>query len=486
MKEIIETLYPMDAYLLGSGYDNRLEYLKHLIDIETIHIKSGTKVGTWTVPEEWIIRDAWVKLNGVKIIDFKKDPLSVVIGSESVNKKVTLDELRNHWNFSDEKPDAVPYKFNYYSTKAPGENWGFCVRKNEVKQKIEYDKDGKLICENGVCMPELKDFDSSVGKVQIEGMDYKPKFADKLPADGEYEVFIDSEFKPGIMKIGVHTIPGKSKREVLLFAHLDHPYQANDNLSGVACLVDMARKIHADHTIKLIFCPETIGSIAYAETQDISKVDFVIAVDICGNKNSLLLQKSWNMEDRVNRVAHLAIQGMGESFRKGQFRNTIGSDEYAFNDPLIDIPGLMISTHDYPEYHTSEDTPDKISYNKIEEVQTAVMKIIEVYEKDFIPVRKFTSPLMRSKYNIQTESPQMNLAYDYFFYAMDGKRTLAELCCEYGLNFEFTLEIINKMIDEKDIERIGFSKGDKQKTSRKESSSVQRKSNVSRKSNKAN
>lgn len=446
MKDVIEQLFKFDRYLLGAGYDNSLEFISHLIGLETIEIPSGTKVGTWTVPDEWVVRDAWVKFNGEKIIDFKTNPLSLVVGSTPVHGIVKLDELKKHLHFSDEKPDATPYVFKYYD-----KDWGFCVPKTQAKKKVE---EG---CENGVCVPDLKDVDPTVGKVQIEGIDYTPKWQDNLQ-EGDYEVFIDTEYKPGVMKLGVHTIPGKLDKEILLFAHLDHPYQANDNLSAVACLVDLATKLDTDYTIKIIFCPETIGSVAYAETQDISKVEFVIAVDICGNNNSILLQKSWNPEDRLNRVAHLAIQGMGQTYRKGQFRNVIGSDEYYFNDPLVGIPGLMLSTWPYAEYHTSEDTPEKIDYTAIEKMGKAVMNIIKVWERDFIPQRNFKGPLMRSRYGIQTPNKQLNLSWDYFFYSIDGKRTLAELCSDYGLNFDYTFDVMEKMIADGVITKIDVNK----------------------------
>lgn len=421
----------MNACLLGEGYDNRLEFIKSLVDLEVLEFPSGTQIGTWAVPEEWVIRDAWVKdPEGNKIVDYKENPLSVVVGSNPINGIVSLEELRKHWHYSDEMPDATPYVFKYYD-----KDWGFCFPKNQIKKLNE----------------------DSLAGIKVEtGEEFVPKYTDKLP-EGDYEVFVDSEYKPGIMKVGVHTIVGKSDREILLFAHLDHPFQANDNLSAVACLLDIVGKIKSDRTIKIIFCPETIGSIAYAETQDLSKVDFVLAVDICGNKNSILLQKSFDVEARINRVAHLALQHFGETYRKGAFRNTIGSDEYAFNDPLIGVPAIMLSTWEYPEYHTSEDTPEKIDYESIEKMGKVITKIIEYWDKDFIPKREFRGPLMRSKYGAQTPNKQVSLSWDYFVYHMDGKRYLSELCADYGLNFEFALDIINKLEKDEKISRASFS-----------------------------
>lgn len=386
----LQEMYSMNACLLGEGYDNRLEYLKQLIDLDVVEIKSGTKLSTWTVPDEWIVRDAWVKFNGEKIIDYKTQPLSLVVGSHAFGGTMTHEELAKHITHG--ITDATPYVHKYYDL-----DWGFAVPK------------------------------------------------DFTLTEGEYEVFVDTGYKPGVMKLGIHTIPGKSDREVLFFAHLDHPYQANDNLSGVVCLLDLATKIKCDHTVKIIFCPETIGSQAYAVTQDTSKVDFVVAVDICGNDAPILLQTAFDKDARINKVAHVAIQGLGQSYIMGRFRASIGSDEYPFNDPTLNIPGILISRHPYPEYHTSDDVPDKIDYSVIERTTDVLMKIVEVYEKDFVPKKKFVGPLMRSRYGIQTISPQLNLSYDYLFYSMDGKKSVAELCHDYGVNFDGLVAVLTSM-----------------------------------------
>jgi aminopeptidase-like protein len=308
-----------------------------------------------------------------------------------------------------------------------------------------------------------KNTDTLSGIKLDDGREFVPKLKDKL-LEGEYEVFIDSEYKPGIMKLGVHTIKGESDREILLFAHLDHPFQANDNLSGVACLVDLATKLKSKYTIKIVLCPETIGSIGYALTQDISKVEFMMAVDICGNDGMILMQKSFK-DSKINNIAHLAIHAIGQSYQKGAFRNTIGSDEYVFNDPLIDVPGIMLSRYPYAEYHTSEDTADKINYTKIEEMQKVILNIIDYWEKDYVPVKNFKGPLMRSKYGIQTPNPQVNLSWDYLMYSIDGVKSLSQLCCDYGLNFNFVYSIFEKMKENEDI-RINVGKRKLKKTTK--------------------
>lgn len=420
MKEIIKDLYKFNRCLLGEGYDNALEYLKMLLPFNILEFPSGTKLETWDVPQEWVVTDAWVKYKGKKVLDYKKNPLCLVVGSIPFKGKLDQKELKKHLFTTDNEDfeleekkgestkmkgmpqkqwEAVPYKYKFYE-----KDWGFCISR--------------------------------------KGLD---KFDGK-----EYEVFVDARYQDGVMKIAEHTIVGKSEREIVLIAHLDHPFQANDNLSGVACLMDLIPKLKDkfDHTIKIIFCPETIGSVAYFLTQDISKVDFVLALDAVGNENSLLVQKSFNEDDKLNWATHLALQSLGKNYRRGQFRFIQGSDEYTCNDPKIGIPGLMISRLPYSEYHTSLDTPDIISEEKLTETQDFIIKLIEVMENNYIPERNFKGPLMRSKYKLQTFNREFNRSLDYLMYLMDGKRDIITLCIMSGIGWDYTYKILNDLKNE--------------------------------------
>ena len=105
MQQIIEDLFKFDRQLLGVGYDNALDYIKMHIPLKVLEFKSGTEVGDWTVPPEWIMRDGWIKFKGEKICDFKVSPLCVSSYSLPVNKVVDLTELKKHLSASEEKPD---------------------------------------------------------------------------------------------------------------------------------------------------------------------------------------------------------------------------------------------------------------------------------------------------------------------------------------------------------------------------------------------
>lgn len=435
MIEHIKALFG-NINLIGKDYTRALEYISSIIPLDVLNFPTGTKFETWDVPEEWVIRDAWVKFNGEKILDYKENPLCLMTYSIPFQGKLTKEEFQKHLFTSETRKNAYEYNFNFYKR-----DWAFSMPYHKIKEAVLNKEEQKV---------EVKD----------------------ILQEGEYEVFIDSEFKPGILQIGVHTIKGKSDREILLFAHLDHPWQANDNLSGVTCLIDLVKQIKCEHTVKIIFCPETIGSIAYACSQDISRVDFIISVDAIGNDNTLLVQKTYDKNTKLDICANCALHDLGISFRKADFRLTIGSDEYVFNDPKIGIPAILVTRYPYDEYHTSDDTVDKILEDKIKEVQKFILKTIEIYEQDYVPERRFKAPLMRSKFNIQSSHKLLNLDMDYLWYDIDGKKSVADIASQLGCGFTYAYKVLNILKENGVISCVDNSQREVKKTRGKKQKNI--------------
>jgi aminopeptidase-like protein len=168
------------------------------------------------VPPEWNITDAYVKdSRGQRVIDFRQSNLHVLNYSMPVVKRMSLGELRPRLFTMPDHPEWIPYRTSYYN-----ENWGFCLSHNQL------------------------------AKMQ----------------DEEYEVCIDSSLKPGFLTYGEYFIPGNSSDEVLISCHLCHPSLANDNLSGIALAVFLAkhlRNVERRYSYRFLFIPGTIGSITW-------------------------------------------------------------------------------------------------------------------------------------------------------------------------------------------------------------------------------
>ena len=61
-------------------------------------------------------------------------------------------------------------------------------------------------------------------------------------------------------------LKGKSKREIILSTYICHPNLANNELFGQILaikLINKFKKINLRYSIRFLFLPETIGSIAY-------------------------------------------------------------------------------------------------------------------------------------------------------------------------------------------------------------------------------
>ena len=90
------------------GYTKSLNILSKYIKFKKLRYPSGKKVFDWTVPKEWVIKDAYVKLDGKKIIDFKKNNLHVLNYSAPVNKTMSLKELNKHLYSLKKRPNIIP------------------------------------------------------------------------------------------------------------------------------------------------------------------------------------------------------------------------------------------------------------------------------------------------------------------------------------------------------------------------------------------
>ncbi len=79
LNNLINDLWLKPRHLVSDAYDEAIEYISKIIPLKIHSIPTGTKCWTWTIPEKWIINEAWIKdLDGNKILDLKDHPLHVI------------------------------------------------------------------------------------------------------------------------------------------------------------------------------------------------------------------------------------------------------------------------------------------------------------------------------------------------------------------------------------------------------------------------
>ena len=130
LSKLFDKLFPINRSILGEGYRLSLKILKSHINFKELKYPTGKKIFDWKVPKEWVIKDAYIKFKNFKIIDFKKNNLSIVNYSAPINKKLELNKLKKYLHSDKKNPKAIPYVTSYYKKR-----WGFCLPYNQKKFK---------------------------------------------------------------------------------------------------------------------------------------------------------------------------------------------------------------------------------------------------------------------------------------------------------------------------------------------------------------
>ena len=339
MFNTLKEIYPICRSITGDGVRETLKILSSIIDINILEIPTGTKVFDWEVPEEWNISGAYIeRMNGERIVDFKNHSLHVMSYSEPINRVVSRSELMEHLHYIEDKPDYIPYITSYYKR-----NWAFCIKYKDIG----------------------------------------------MFEDDEYRVKIDSNFKRGSLTIGEIILPGKIDKEILLSTNICHPHMANNEASGPALLAHLARYIRdmpdRKYTYRILFLPETIGSITYIN-KNLRKLKerVLCGYTVCcvGDNSDFKYIRNINKNSFINNLTEHVLSHWVKNYTTYEFTER-GSDErqYCFPGIDLDIGSVIRGKYgDYECYHTSGDDLNFVSEDALYEsfeLYIACIKAIE-------------------------------------------------------------------------------------------------------------
>ena len=334
---LIERLYPICRSITGNGVRETLDIIKEFLSLEVNEVPTGTQVFDWTVPDEWNIKDAYIKNEkGEKIVDFKKLNLHVLNYSMPVHETMDLETLKAHLFTIPEYPDWIPYRTSYHN-----KNWGFCISHNQLLR--------------------LK--------------------------DGSYEVKIDSTLQPGSLTYGEHFIKGSSSEEVIISCHVCHPSLCNDNLSGIVVATFLAReleKLPLKYSYRFLFIPGTIGSITWLSLNEdkIKNIRHGIVLTLLGDKTKFHYKKSRRGDAEIDRIILRQLKNKFTDFGIIDFY-PYGYDERQFCSPGFNLPVGRLSRKphgEFPEYHTSADNLDFVKPEHLSESLDLLLSVIRELE----------------------------------------------------------------------------------------------------------
>jgi len=330
-------IFPICRSITGGGIRLTLEKIRERIPLLTPQIPTGTSVFDWTVPKEWNIRDAYVRVpGGHRVIDFQKSNLHVLNYSAPVNSTMSLEELRSHLFSIPEHPDWIPYRTSYYK-----EQWGFCLTHNQL--------------------------------IAFE--------------DTQYEVCIDSSLTEGHLSYGEFHLPGRSTEEVLISCHVCHPSLANDNLSGLTVAASLAQflsKRDLRYSYRFLFIPGTIGAITWlARNRDsVSRIRHGLVLTCLGDKGDFHYKRSRQEAAGIDRAASHVLKHHSKAAQILPF-SPYGYDERQYCSPGFNLPvGCLMRSvwGTFPEYHTSADNLDFIHAEQLAESLRICIAILDVLE----------------------------------------------------------------------------------------------------------
>lgn len=402
-------LFPICRSITGDGVRETLRVIQRRIPFTIVEVPSGTTAFDWIIPKEWNITDAYVlDESGKKIVDFQKSNLHVVGYSVPVNKTVSLSELQAHLYSLEDQPNAIPYVTSYYE-----ERWGFCIPHN-LRQTLK---------------------------------------------EGLYKVVIDSELKDGHLTYAELIIPGELEQEIFLSTYVCHPSMANNELSGPVVTTMLAKWIASEprrYTYRIIFIPETIGSLTYLSRHLLWMKEHVIAgfnVTCVGDDRAYSYVPSRYGNTLADKVALAILHEKHPDFIRYSYLDR-GSDERQYCSPGVDLPVVSVMRSKYrayPEYHTSLDNLEVVTPTGLQGGFSVLRDCVELLEKNRVyRATCFGEPQLGRRQLFPSlgtkETPQMVMdTLNVLAYA-DGKHDLVGISTIACIPFFRLLPIVDELI----------------------------------------
>ncbi|MEX2519507.1 MAG: DUF4910 domain-containing protein [Paracoccaceae bacterium] len=404
-------LYPICRSLAGPGARATLDIIEREIALKRVETPSGAPAHDWTTPREWHVREAWIRdPAGRVVLDFSDCNLHVLNYSTPIRGRMSLASLRPHIFTLPEQPDLIPYRTSYYE-----ERWGFCMRHADLE---------------------------------------------RLPAEGVYEICIDTEHIAGAMSHGEHLIRGRTSREFVLTAHICHPSLANDNCSGIAVLTELAKTLAGRDlrwSYRFIFAPATIGALAWLarNRSTVERIDHGLVVSCLGDGGGPNYKRSRRGDAPIDDAMRHVLAGAGPTASTRDFAPD-GYDERQFCSPGYDLPfGLFQrSVHaTFPEYHTSADNLDFIRPEHLAASHDMILEAIEIIEANHRPMNR--SPMgepqlgRRNLYGAVGGGTQIADidAIRWVLNLADGRHSLLDIAERSGLRFRAVAAAAERLRD---------------------------------------
>jgi len=210
---------------------------------------------------------------------------------------------------------------------------------------------------------------------------------------------VDAELDPGALEVTSAYLHGSDpSKEIILVAHLDHyKFGANDNASGSASLVEIARTVKAlldqkkipplKCTLHFLWVPEHFGTVAWlSKHPEVSeRAIAALNLDMVGEDlfktnsrlniartpdslPSFLNDLVENVAEQVEAANLVSPNGSHHLFHWRMTPYSAGSDHDMFNDGNVRVPAVQFGHWPDWTHHTNEDSVDKVDSTTLRRV----------------------------------------------------------------------------------------------------------------------
>jgi aminopeptidase-like protein len=418
LKPLVEQLYPLHRTLASDGMDAALRIVgEHMPTAANYTIETytpGTPVWTWTVPERYVVHEAYLETeDGQRIVDFADNPLHLVSYSLPVDALLTWDELEPHLYFNEKRPWAIPWVFKYYQR-----DWGFCLSKDQ------FDRLDRGLKYHAVIQSEFQ-----------------------TRAEGGFRV------STGLLASNPLSPKALDPGEIWISSHLCHPMQANDDLAGTVTAIEVTHRLAENPlppgslSVRFWFGPETIGTIAYlAHHEDlIPQIKGGIFVEMTGNQNKIAWHHSRQHDHLLDRITDYVLRNTEHEER--EFAAAPANDERVINGPGVNIPCISVNRWPYDEYHTTDDNPDIIHEDMLQGAADVIEEIVRIFATNYVPKRTFRGPVFLSGHGLWVDwrdNWDLNRAIEKIMMRFEGQHSIFDIAADVGLDYWVVREYVEK------------------------------------------
>ncbi len=391
-KKIAEEIFQFDHYFTFSNFRKSAQYCKKKMEefgLEKVELSEFKADGrtcydhNWRVPQAWEVEEARLEIlapEREKLADWEENPHSLAMYSAPFEGECDVVPLEEGRDLKGKIAFTSSRIIKVYTELVERGAIGVISdymdeflerRRDELPDAIQWENATRGLGEKGLfgfmLSPKRGDYLRSLikkGKVKV-----KVKVKTKLYEGKFYAV-------TGI-------IPGERGEEVLGIGHLFEP-GAHDNASGCALLLEIARSIKRlieegklpplRRSLRILLSWEIDGTLAWVK-ENPDKISGIIAglnLDMVGgdqdkDKGILRLHPVPSAHPSFTNVLIEDLMRKLSPYLRWGIYGSNGGDAL-ISDPLIGIPTPAIWQCPEKFYHTSEDTPNKLSSFTFEEM----------------------------------------------------------------------------------------------------------------------